>query len=266
MSAHRENRKSPIKDLPVRMPGQSLRESIDYLIDEGAMSWVVGTFCAIMFAFGAWFVFYFKTFAIPLTATLITVVMIWISVVKILRTRRKVKALRLGQIGEEAVGQFLEEKLRPAGYQVLHDIQADHFNVDHVVIGPSGIYTVETKTHSKPAKGSCLVTYDGEIIKVNGFQPDRDPVAQALSEARWLRDLIEASTGKKFKVQPVVLYPGWYITTSVDWPAVWVMNHISFTKALAKLQPQVDDADIHLVTYHLKRYVITRDKQAKATR
>ena len=90
-------------------------------------------------------------------------------------------------------------------------------------------------------------------------------MVQAKAEAGWLQDLIEASTGKKFRVQPVVLYPGWYVIASVEWPAVWVMNHISYVHTIAKLDRQIDDADIHLITYHLKRYVIGRDKQAKET-
>ena len=28
---------------------------------------------------------------------------------------------------------------------VYHDIQADQFNIDHVVVGPSGVFAVETK-------------------------------------------------------------------------------------------------------------------------
>jgi len=45
-----------------------------------------------------------------------------------------------------------------------------------------------------------------------------------------------------------------------------VINEISFVSTLAKLKIQIDDADIHLVTYHLKRYVIAREKEAKATK
>jgi len=266
MTENKDHKKSPIKDPPVRMPGQSVRESIDYLVDEEAMPWVIVALCTIMITIVAWCVFYFKTPVVPWVFTLITVVIIPVSVAKILRMKREVKTLHLGQIGEEAVGQFLEEKLRPVGYQVLHDIQADNCNVDHVLIGPSGIYTIETKTNSKPKKGQCLVTYDGKIVKVNGLHPERDPVVQALAEAGWLRNLIEASTGKKFKVQPVVLYPGWFITATAGWHEVWVFNEISFVNTVAKFNTQIDDADIHLITYHLKRYVITREKQAKATR
>jgi len=115
-------------------------------------------------------------------------------------------------------------KLRPLGCQVFHDILAADFNVDHFVAGPTGLFCIETKTHSKPERGECCVTYDGEKVAVNGFTPDRDPVVQARAEAKWMSDLIEQSTGKRFFVQPVVLYPGWYVETTKQNPDVWVLN------------------------------------------
>jgi hypothetical protein len=43
------------------------------------------------------------------------------------------------------------------------------------------------------------------------------------------------------------------------------MNHISFVSSVTKLKPQIAAADIHLITYHLKRYVLAREKQPKDT-
>ena len=43
---------------------------------------------------------------------------------------------------------YLDEKVRPMGCQVLHDVPADSFNIDHVVVGLTGLFAVETKTHS----------------------------------------------------------------------------------------------------------------------
>jgi len=83
----------------------------------------------------------------------IAVMIIPSAIVKIRQTIRKLKNLRLVR--------FLEEKLRPAGYQVWHDIQADDFNVDHVLMGPGGIFTIETRTHRKPEKGPCEIVYFG---------------------------------------------------------------------------------------------------------
>jgi hypothetical protein len=41
--------------------------------------------------------------------------------------------------GEKAVGEFLE-RFREKGYRIFHDIVGGDFNIDHVLIGPSGIY------------------------------------------------------------------------------------------------------------------------------
>ena len=49
-----------------------------------------------------------------------------------------------GAAGEEHVGSVLDE-LRPAGWFALHDVDVGRGNIDHVLVGPAGIYTIETK-------------------------------------------------------------------------------------------------------------------------
>lgn len=49
----------------------------------------------------------------------------------------------MGLRGERAVGKALEEL--PPGYRVIHDLDIGRGNVDHVVIGPSGVFAIETK-------------------------------------------------------------------------------------------------------------------------
>jgi hypothetical protein len=60
-------------------------------------------------------------------------------------------------------------------------------SLDHILIGEGGIFTLETKTRSKPAQGKPEIHYDGEKISVNGFTPDRDRVVQAKAQAQWLK-------------------------------------------------------------------------------
>lgn len=57
-----------------------------------------------------------------------------------------VRAWRTGAIGEEHIGAILDS-LTAEGYQVLHDRRrpGSRENIDHVVIGPTGVYIVETK-------------------------------------------------------------------------------------------------------------------------
>lgn len=53
-------------------------------------------------------------------------------------------ALRNGIRGEERVAGFLSE-LEPDGYRVLHDVDLERKNADHVLVGPTGVYVIETK-------------------------------------------------------------------------------------------------------------------------
>ena len=144
---------------------------------------------------------------------------------------------------------------------MLHDIPADDFNVDHVVIGATGVFTVETKTHSKPAKGASSVKYDGQTISVNGFKPDRDPLVQAKAQARWLVDILERSTGRKVFVQPIVVYPGWFVEQHTNKPDVWVLNEKALPTFIRNARRfNLTNEDIHLLAYHLAKYVISQGR------
>jgi hypothetical protein len=50
-----------------------------------------------------------------------------------------------GAEGEEVVGQILEG-LRERGWFVIHDVSFGRGNIDHIVVGPGGIFTIETKS------------------------------------------------------------------------------------------------------------------------
>lgn len=129
------------------------------------------------------------------------------------RLRPQLKDLRQAAEGEKAVGQFLEE-LRLHGYKVFHDVVGDGFNLDHVVIGRAGVFAVETKTWSKPRRGEAGIAFDGTRLKVGDRKPDERVVIQARAQAAWLRELLNASTGRPFLVRSVVLFPGWFIEQS----------------------------------------------------
>jgi hypothetical protein len=108
-------------------------------------------------------------------------------------------------------------------YQVFHDVPGDAFNLDHVCIGSAGAFTVETKTWSKSASGNARIQFDGQRLLVNGHEPERDVVAQAQAQARWLARTLQESTGRSIPVQPVVVFPGWFVEASPGaHKSVWV--------------------------------------------
>jgi hypothetical protein len=256
--------KSPIKNLPVRQPGQSTRERIEGLFDNEIMAYAIAVAVCCLMAFWEWQRYFFPKPPQPWVMTICAILAILFTVRKILKTIPIARQLRLGAIGEEAVGQFLEEKLRPTGCQVFHDILGESFNVDHIVVGPTGVFAIETKTHSKPMKGMCNVKFDGEKITVNGMTPDRDPIVQAKAEARWVSDLLEQSTGRRFFVQPIVLYPGWYVETTKPNVDVLVLNDTVVPTFIKNTRNHLlSPEDISLISFHLKRYVISRDQATK---
>ncbi len=66
-----------------------------------------------------------------------------------------------GAAGEELVGQALDS-LRERGWFALHDVQLDHGNIDHLLVGPAGIFTVETKSHRGRLRAHAI---DARMLK-----------------------------------------------------------------------------------------------------
>jgi hypothetical protein len=143
---------------------------------------------------------------------------------KYFTVRRRNRALRLGEEGEKAVGQDLED-LRQQGCRVFHDVVGDGFNLDHVVVSPRGIFVIETKTYSKSKRGRGVVEFDGERILVNGLESERNAITQARALAAWLRDMLAESTGRRFPIRCAVVFPGWFVENRAKRPSdVWVLN------------------------------------------
>jgi len=251
--------KSPIKNLPVHVPGQSLDRHIQRVWDDKIMEPFTIAFMLCFFAAMEWFKIYLHARPMPKLYTLIALGYLWWAYRKIRKARREVGNLKLGLVGERAVGQYLEEALTPLKYHVFHDIPGDGFNLDHVVVGPNGVFCVETKTFSKPANGPALVHYDGEFVRVNGMVPDRNPIVQAKAASRWLHELLEASTGKKFNIQPIVIFPGWFVDTMPERADVWVLNDKAASAFIQGSKNHLLPEDVSLISFHLKRYVISAD-------
>lgn len=54
-----------------------------------------------------------------------------------------------GATAEEQVGRLLAE-LPEEDWHVIHDASFGRGNIDHIVIGPAGVFTIETKSHPGP--------------------------------------------------------------------------------------------------------------------
>jgi len=132
---------------------------------------------------------------------------------------RKRRNYLLGYLGERAVAEELEPLLRE-GYHVFHDIPVDKvegsFNLDHVVVGPTGLFVIETKTRRKGRAREGFedhkVLYDGRQL-IWPWAEDTHGLKQAQNEADWLTKWVKQLTGIEIAAKPILALPGWWVET-----------------------------------------------------
>ena len=98
-----------------------------------------------------------------------------------------------GARGEELVGEALDG-LRERGWFALHDVQLDCGNIDHVLVGPAGIFTIETKSHRGRLRASAI---DARMLK------------QAYAQAK----SVERITG--LRAMPLLVFSNAYLIPAV---------------------------------------------------
>lgn len=254
-----EDTRSPIKDKPLRLPGQSLEEELDKLFEDKIEMPALFAAMLLVLTLMEWWRYYTEAKPNPILFSVICAAFLSFVAWRIWRVRPKLRALRQGADGEKAVGQYLE-RLREKGYSVFHDVVGQGFNVDHVLVGPAGVFSIETKTWSKPKRGDARVVVDGDHLLINGKEPDRDPVAQAQAQSRWLRGLLTDSTGKTFEVTPVVLFPGWFVEQVGTGPRrTWVLEPKALPAFLQREADRLAPEDVKLASFHLSRYIRTTE-------
>ena len=102
-----------------------------------------------------------------------------------------------GARGEERVSWILRGL--PDRYHVFNDFLAGNTHVDHVVVGPAGVFSIETKNWRD------VVTVEDGCILRNGSLPSRPPLTQALKEAALVKTEL-AKFGWAGTVTPVLTF------------------------------------------------------------
>lgn len=251
-----EGDRSPLKDRPLNSPGQSVDSALDNFVENHFVFPLlcVGTLCVVAIWEGIAAIGHLPRrpgaiMGVALIAAGLTA-LYWRAVWK------RAKTLRLGRDGERVVGQFLDRYSEPDAV-VFHDLPSSRGNIDHVVICSRGIYVIETKTRTKPAKGKPVVLVEDERLTVKGLAPDRNPIAQARACADDVKRILKESTGKAFQVRPVVVFPGWFIEDRRKAKPVWVLEPKALPGWVEKEPTAISAEDVRLASYHLSRYCRT---------
>jgi hypothetical protein len=177
----------------------------------------------------------------------------------LLKSRSIVKDLdrrRLGLDGELATAEELNQLMRH-GYYVFHDFPAtEKFNIDHIVIGPAGVFAVETKAHAKPnrkGKEAVKVLFDGTQLEYPGGYCDKKALSQAQSQAVWLAEFLRKSTGKPVYVNALVSLPGWLVERRDKGKGVLPINPKEAAKAIVKRKAVLDEATVRQIAFQVEQ-------------
>ena len=163
----------------------------------------------------------------------------------------------LGYFGELIVAEALEP-LKAQGFRVFHDVPCGDakapFNIDHIVVGPSGVFAIETKTRRKGrARGGFAeheIIYDGQVLAYP-WGEDRHGLDQAQRQARWLADWLARLLGQRPPVSPILTFPGWMIIRRGAGP-VNVLNPKEILSAvLPRGAPALGSEQIDLIARQL---------------
>lgn len=110
-----------------------------------------------------------------------------------------------GARGEEWVARELQ--FLPSAYEVFHAVEVPVPNgsefggdCDHIVVGPSGIFVVETKNWSG------RVTVENGAVLYDGMNPSRPPLDQVKDSARFLREFLSGALQREVLVTPVLCF------------------------------------------------------------
>jgi hypothetical protein len=162
----------------------------------------------------------------------------------------QIERITHGERGERTVGAVLDE-LESEGYRTVHATYRDGCDIDHVLVGPTGVFVIETKAR----KGSGLITFrNGQGIFVGGRRRWNNAIEQAKRGARVVRQIVQDHCGLSEGVWPVVVFVGnWQVADQWESTDTRVFTPESLRNYVREQQPVLKRDEIELIASHLER-------------
>jgi hypothetical protein len=183
----------------------------------------------------------------------------------------KLTKLRLGHTAEIATANELIG-LQALGYQVFHDIQADGFNIDHLAIGKNGVFAIETKGRHKRKRDSKSTSAtqgkDYQLFYKDGrlcfpSWTETKPIEQATRQATWVSQWLTKATGQQVFSSPVLVFPGWYVTSQTR-PPFPILNHKQLVKTIPAVRTQaLSQQQVDAIVYQVAQRCLSKSEVGK---
>jgi hypothetical protein len=163
-----------------------------------------------------------------------------VALAKVLRVHNTERAWRRGAIGEEEVA----KRLRSLGevWRVIHSVPvgAHDTDIDHVVIGPPGVFTLNTKNHL----GKRVTVYE-RVIYVSGTK--QPYITKSRAEGRRSSKLLSAACGFDVPVTPVVVIMASELIIKGLPSDVAVVGRKQIARWLANQPPRLESSQVEAI-------------------
>lgn len=166
---------------------------------------------------------------------------------KVLGIRTEATSWEVGAAGERAVGKRLD-LLGTRGWNVLHSVTLKSgADVDHIVIGPGGVFTVNTKHHPH-----ARVTVKGEFVRVNGHL--HPYVRNSRHEAAAAARRLSTACGWTVHVRGLIAFVGVDSLSVREAPSDVLITLGKRVERLFLAMPQVLSPDVQARLFAIARY------------
>ena len=144
----------------------------------------------------------------------------------------------LGALGEIVVAEKLE-RLGPA-WRVINAVPVGSggSDIDHVVVGPAGVFTINTKAHADKK-----VRAAGQALRINGFT--QDYIGNSQVEAARVSKLLTTAVGREIVVTPLIVMVGISeLNYGLTRPAVDVVASRGILRNLTRRRPVLSEDEV----------------------
>jgi hypothetical protein len=233
-----------------RIAGQSIRDERERLTDNRLIPFYLAT--VLLWILWGWEKYSLVTHLPPQPGSILVLAIVatCVSAIVLLRLRKQFRNLNRGERGEMKVAEALTE-LQASGYRVINDIPRKGYNIDHVIVGPAGVFAVETKYRNGYGE---IEFRNGEGLFVGGRKEENDPLAQARGNAAEVSRMIKEDCGVNRWVKPLVVFVGnykikdtWRETDARVFTADGVVRYV------CEQQPELKRSEIQMIASHLER-------------
>jgi hypothetical protein len=168
---------------------------------------------------------------------------------RIFRLHARAKLSAQKSAGSAQVAEVLQ-RIRSKGFVVFHDLPGSSRKIDHVVVGPSGIYAIETKARS----GSGTIDYltDEELIFAGRIKDGR-PLRYARGGAAAVQKRLHHELEDSYPVKPLVVFVGdWNVRAHKKNLTVHVTTLDKLVQYFDEQPPELTGKEIDLIASHLQ--------------